>query len=203
LLEPSQQAAEVQKSRDWDRVIEITTSAIAAGNIRNELVVYQLRANAYVRKYRYDEALSDANHVINFQPLQNIRVAQALNVRGVVHTAQGRYDDAITDHSLGIAELTRVNGRSMIPCYYYDRAMAHARKGDEQRAAEDVAAGLAILGETPMTTPESARAKGLYCLGVAKLKLGDQSGRADIEAATAENANIILDMQQLHGVAGF
>jgi hypothetical protein len=202
-LQPFQEAYQAQKLRNWDRVIQITTDAIAAGNVSNELVVYQLRANAYVRKYRYDEALSDANHVVGFQPPDRIRWPQALNVRGVVHAAAGRYDNAIADHTAAIDQLSAVGGRSVTSCFYYDRAMAHARNGDPQRAAEDIAAGLTILGETLIATAGGAQAKGQYCLGVAKLKLGDQSGHADIETATALNPSIIPDMQRLHGVAGF
>jgi hypothetical protein len=173
------------EDRDWNEVIRLTDAVIARAPSADTLP-HRLRAKALLRTARYDDVIAHVNRILAAGPAGPV----PYRLRGQAYSAKGQYD-------LAIADLTRAIAAMELPatafCWHYDRAFAHQRKGDTARAAEDFALAERL---------EPDRTKNLYCRGVAKLKIGDTTGRADVAEAIALNPEIVREMQ-IYGEAGF
>jgi hypothetical protein len=147
-----------------------------------EVATYQLRGGGYLRRYRYDEAIADANSMIAMRANWHV----AYRLRGQARSGKRQYAEAIADLTYAIDGMTASGVRF---CWLYDRVVAY-----QARAAHDIAAAQVI---------DADRAKNLYCLGVAKLKVGDATGEADVIAAAARNPDIYDEMRRLSAEGGF
>jgi tetratricopeptide (TPR) repeat protein len=176
--------------RDWDKVIASATLILTYPDTTTTLrgLAAHYRAMAYVRRYRYEEALADVNFEFATSPLED---SAAHLVRGTAYAGLGRYDEAIADYDQAIALILRPQ-RAL--CTFYARSLAYARKGEQEKAEADVQQAEALVPD---------RALQLYCLGNSKLEIGDSSGRSDIDAARALTPDIVELAVRSLGKTGF
>lgn len=122
---------------------------------------YAIRANANLEKGFYDQAIADANQILELDPRESIYA-----VRGRAYYGKGEYTKAIADYTnvlqikqddswilsrraeaylalknydAAIADYSQVIGnmRYRNPQIYYDRGSAYSLKGDKQKAIGD------------------------------------------------------------------
>ena len=93
-------------------------------------LAYYYRAELKFKSGDIEDALQDVDESLKQDPLD----AQALNLRGRIHTIQGSYEKAIGDLSAAIT----IEGDSSVAGYlYHNRAIAHIGMDDFKSARND------------------------------------------------------------------
>jgi tetratricopeptide (TPR) repeat protein len=138
----------------------------------NIALAYSLRGGAFYYKGDLIRALADYDQAIRLDPA----FARAFNNRCWARAVVGRVWEAVADcdESLRLAP----NVANTLE----NRGFAYLKLGDYARAIADYDAGLKLN--------PSNKADYLYGRGLAKLKSGDASGRADVAAAKALHEKI-------------
>ncbi len=95
---------------------------------------YVSRGNDYVKKGRYDEAISDYTKALEINP----RDASAYVGRGVAYFDKGQYDDAISDFTKAL----EINPKFAEA--YHRRGIAYGKKGQYDGAISDFTKALEI-----------------------------------------------------------
>jgi tetratricopeptide (TPR) repeat protein len=138
------------------------------------------RGGAYTGKGDYRRALLDLNRAAAIAPDFGV----LLNNRCYALAAAGRPEQGLTDCDRALALLP---GNEQV---LDSRGYAYFRFGRYREAIRDFDE---VLAHSPMTA-------ALYIRGIAKLKIGDPSGQADLDQATSLDRNIAENMAKM-GVA--
>ncbi len=128
-------------------------------------LAYYYRSELEFKAGNVSDALNDVNRSLG----QNSLNVQALNLRGRIHTMQGRYTAAIEDLSAAIA----IEGESRITGYlYHNRAIAYIGKDDFKSARDDCEQFVRFLkkNDLPVTVEDN------YLLGVLQYAVDDEDG---------------------------
>lgn len=131
----------------------------------NASLAHYYRAELEFKTGNIKDALKDVNKSLSQDPLN----VQALNLRGRIHTLQGRYIAAIEDFS---AALT-LEGESSISGYlYHNRAIAYIGMDNFKSARDDCEQFIRFLRKNnlPITVEDN------YMLGVLQYAADDQDG---------------------------
>ena len=172
--------------------------------------LYGARGNAYAAASQYPLAIIDFDTAIGAAPESALLLR-----RGLAYSAIGDYPRAVDDYGAAIAKADLTSRGDLAVMYNarcFDRAqwgqqlnealadceqalswrpnasaildsraLVYLRLGDNAKALADCTAALAATPDTP-----SAR----YTCGIARLRQGDQSGRADLTAAQASDPTV-------------
>lgn len=131
----------------------------------NASLAYYYRAELEFKTGNISDALKDVNKALAQDPIY----VQALNLRGRIHTLQGRYTAAIEDLSVAIT----IEGESLITGYlYHNRAIAYVGKDDFKSARDDCEQFIRFLRKNnlPVTVEDN------YLLGVLQYAVDDDKG---------------------------
>ncbi len=140
------------------------TDAINASP-ENASLAYYYRAELEFKTGNISDSLQDVNKSLEQDPLN----VQALNLRGRIHTLQGRYIAAIEDLSAAIT----FEGESSISGYlYHNRAIAYIGMDDFKSARDDCEQYIRFLRKNnlPITVEDN------YLIGVLQYAADDQDG---------------------------
>lgn len=129
---------------------------------------YQLRANFYFDEGQRDRALVDADSALRVAKPEDQSDAYIMRCRFLL--ALGRIQDGLRDCEKALFK----KPQNSVALNY--RAYAYLKLGRHQRAVQDYDAALKVNAGSPSS---------LYGRGMAKLKLEDATGEADINAAKA------------------
>ena len=152
------------KVREYSNAEVSFTDAIKASP-KNAPLAYYYKAELEFKAGNIEDAHKDVNKALNQDPLN----VQALNLRGRIHTLQGRYTAAIEDLSAAIT----IEGESRVTGYlYHNRAIAYIGKDDFRSARDDCEQFVRFLRQNnlPVTVEDN------YLLGVLQYAVDDEDG---------------------------
>jgi tetratricopeptide (TPR) repeat protein len=152
------------KVREYSNAENSFADAIKASP-ENASLAYYYKAELEFKTGNIEDAYRDVNKALNQDPLN----VQALNLRGRIHTLQGRYAAAIEDLSAAIT----IEGESRISGYlYHNRAIAYIGKDDFKSARDDCELFIRFLRKNnlPVTVEDN------YLLGVLQYAVDDEDG---------------------------
>jgi tetratricopeptide (TPR) repeat protein len=155
-----------QRIAACDRIIKANR-----GTPRDMAAAYNNRGGALYYSGQTERAIADYDRAIKLHP----GFAHAHNNRCWAAAVLNRTEQAIAD-------CTQVLKLHNIANTYENRAFAHLKRGDYDRAISDYNTGLAL---EPHNTADF-----LYGRGLAKMKKGDASGEADIAEAKKADPHI-------------
>jgi len=137
--------------------------------IGSELAVHHFKADGYIIKGQWDEAVAECNKAIRMNPM----FAVAYIDRGFVHIGKRDYDQAIRDFDQAI-EIEPLQ-----PEFYIDRGIVYSYKGDYDRAISDFDKAIGLNPKQDI---------GYYSRGLAFQGKGDfEQAISDFDKATALN----------------
>jgi TonB family protein len=198
--------------RELDQAIADFTAGIRTSPGIAEL--YVLRARAHLRKGNPDLALADLDSAIQVEPITH----STFLTRGALHLAQGRMEQALADYDTGVrlAEMPDRPAAYGNRCFFlgqigrlfdaladcntslrlaprnavglHSRGYVYFRLGQYQQSIQDYDVLLGMPGRSP---------PALFTRGLAKLRLGDANGEADVNAAKEMSPGIVEQMAQL------
>jgi tetratricopeptide (TPR) repeat protein len=182
-----------------------------AGTNSNLPVAFNNRGIGYADKGAYEQAIQDFNAAISLNPA----LALAYSNRGATYAGYGLFEKAVNDYNKAI----ELNADLRQP--YHNRCFALAQLGHAEQAIADCDKAILMQAADPETLVlrgfvyfrmgryadairncdhalnlNSTMAKAFYIRGIAKLKLNDLNGQADIQRAKSLYANISSFMAQ-------
>ena len=144
---------------------EVSFSEAIKSSPKNAPLAYYYRSELKFKTGNVSDALNDVNKSLKQDPLN----VQALNLRGRIHTLQGRYTAAVEDLSAAIT----IEGESRVTGYlYHNRAIAYIGKDDFKSARDDCEQFVRFLkkNDLPVTVEDN------YLLGVLQYAVDDEDG---------------------------